>query len=233
MTLQQLKYVVAVADKGTISKASKELFVSQPSLTNAIRELEKEMNISIFNRTNKGTVVSQEGEKFLRYARQVLEQASLLESAFKGNVKQKISNQMHVYAQKRIMEQERNDGDDLHDGLDLAVFVRGNNDALINGHCTQTGHGKLPADDDDGHPCRNPSQFHKHDQDGADEQLVGKGIQKLPEARNHIPLTGDMPVQEIGKRRNPEKHRCEKAGDLPRKIQQENDTTKKSRASVS
>ena len=76
MTLQQLKYVVAVADKGTISKASKELFVSQPSLTNAIRELEKEMNISIFNRTNKGTVVSQEGEKFLRYARQVLEQAS-------------------------------------------------------------------------------------------------------------------------------------------------------------
>ena len=52
MTLQQLKYVVAVADKGTISKASKELFVSQPSLTNAIRELEKEMNISIFNRTN-------------------------------------------------------------------------------------------------------------------------------------------------------------------------------------
>ena len=47
MTLQQLKYVVAVADKGTISKASKELFVSQPSLTNAIRELEKEMNISI------------------------------------------------------------------------------------------------------------------------------------------------------------------------------------------
>ena len=54
--------------------------------------------------------------------------------------------------------------------------------------------GKLPADDDDGHPCRNPSQFHKHDQDGADDQLVGKGIQKLPEARNHIPLTGDMPV---------------------------------------
>ena len=56
MTLQQLKYVVAVAEKGTISKASKELFVSQPSLTNAIRELEKEMNVSIFNRTNKGTV---------------------------------------------------------------------------------------------------------------------------------------------------------------------------------
>ena len=102
MTLQQLKYVVAVAEKGTISKASKELFVSQPSLTNAIRELEKEMNISIFNRTNKGTVVSQEGEKFLRYARQVLEQASLLESAFKGNVKQKksfcVSTQHYSFA---------------------------------------------------------------------------------------------------------------------------------------
>ena len=52
MTLQQLRYVITVAQKGTISEAAKELFISQPSLTNAIRELEKEMNITIFNRTN-------------------------------------------------------------------------------------------------------------------------------------------------------------------------------------
>ena len=57
MTLQQLKYVVTAADKGTISEAAKALFISQPSLTNAIKELENEMQITIFHRTNKGIVV--------------------------------------------------------------------------------------------------------------------------------------------------------------------------------
>ena len=52
MTLQQLKYVITVANTGTITEAANRLFISQPSLTNAIHELEKEMNITIFNRTN-------------------------------------------------------------------------------------------------------------------------------------------------------------------------------------
>ena len=65
MTLQQLKYVVTVAEKGTLSDAAKELFVSQPALTKAIKELEDEMNITIFNRTNKGVIVSLEGDRFL------------------------------------------------------------------------------------------------------------------------------------------------------------------------
>jgi DNA-binding transcriptional LysR family regulator len=82
MTLQQLKYIVAVAEKGTISEAAKELFISQPSLTNAIKDLEQEMQITIFNRTNKGIIVSNEGNEFLGYARQVLEQANLLEEKF-------------------------------------------------------------------------------------------------------------------------------------------------------
>ena len=73
MTLQQLKYVIAVADTGTLTKAAKQLFISQPSLTNSIHALEKEMNIEIFRRTNKGIVISKEGEEFLGYARQVLE----------------------------------------------------------------------------------------------------------------------------------------------------------------
>lgn len=84
MTLQQLKYVVATAEKGSISEAAKSLFITQPSLTNAIRELEKEMNVEIFSRTNKGIIVSKEGEIFLGYARQVLEQASLLEERYMG-----------------------------------------------------------------------------------------------------------------------------------------------------
>lgn len=58
MTLQQLKYIVTIAETGNITEAAKRLFISQPSLTNAIRELEKEMQITIFNRTNKGVIIS-------------------------------------------------------------------------------------------------------------------------------------------------------------------------------
>ena len=79
MTLQQLKYIVTVAETGNITEAAKRLFISQPSLTNAVRELENEMQVTIFNRTNKGVVVTNEGDVFLSYARQILEQVGLLE----------------------------------------------------------------------------------------------------------------------------------------------------------
>lgn len=82
MTLQQLRYVTTVAETGTISGASKALFISQPSLTAAIQELEKEMGITIFLRTNRGVVLSREGDEFLGYARQVLMQAELLEDRY-------------------------------------------------------------------------------------------------------------------------------------------------------
>ncbi|HEX3076835.1 MAG TPA: LysR family transcriptional regulator [Lachnospiraceae bacterium] len=82
MTLQQLKYVIMVAKKGTISEAAKALYISQPSLTNAIKELENELKITIFNRTNKGIVISLQGEEFLGYARQVVEQLGLLEEKY-------------------------------------------------------------------------------------------------------------------------------------------------------
>ena len=84
MTLQQLKYAITVAQTGTITEAAEKLYISQPSLTNAIHELEKEMNIEIFTRTNKGIIVSKDGEDFLGYARQVLEQAEVLEDKYKG-----------------------------------------------------------------------------------------------------------------------------------------------------
>ena len=85
MTLQQLRYAITVAETGTITEAAKKLYISQPSLTNAIHELEKEMNLVLFQRTNKGILLSGEGEEFLGYARQVLEQASILEDKYKGN----------------------------------------------------------------------------------------------------------------------------------------------------
>lgn len=84
MTLQQLKYAVTVAECGTISAAAEKLFISQPSLTNAIRELESEMGVTIFSRTNRGVIVSREGEEFLGYARQILSQAQLLQERFSG-----------------------------------------------------------------------------------------------------------------------------------------------------
>lgn len=84
MTLQQLKYAVTVAECGTISAAAEKLFISQPSLTTAIRELESEMGVTIFSRTNRGVIVSREGEEFLGYARQILSQAQLLQERFGG-----------------------------------------------------------------------------------------------------------------------------------------------------
>lgn len=88
MKLQQLKYVVKVAEMGNITEASRRLFVSQPSITAAIHNLEHEMGVAIFERTNKGVVVTSEGETFLGYARQVLEQADLLEEKYKGETQQ-------------------------------------------------------------------------------------------------------------------------------------------------
>ncbi|MDB5084555.1 MAG: LysR family transcriptional regulator [Bacilli bacterium] len=82
MTLQQLKYVIEIVNRGSINEAAKRLFISQPSLSNAIRDLEEEMHILIFERSNKGISLSKEGVEFLSYARQVVEQAELLESRY-------------------------------------------------------------------------------------------------------------------------------------------------------
>lgn len=84
MTLQQLKYVIEVSRSRSISKAARNLFISQPSLSNALKELEQEIGITIFLRTNKGITLTVEGTEFLGYARQVVEQAELLENRY-GN----------------------------------------------------------------------------------------------------------------------------------------------------
>ena len=85
MTLQQLKYIVTTAEAGSISSAAKRLYISQPSLTAAIRELESEFGIRIFNRTNRGIYLTTEGEEFLGYARQVIEQTHLIEEKYLGS----------------------------------------------------------------------------------------------------------------------------------------------------
>ena len=81
--LQQLRYIVEVASCGSVTEAARRLFVSQPSVTAAVRDLEREMGITVFDRTSKGMVTTTEGQTFLGYARQVLEQADLLEERYK------------------------------------------------------------------------------------------------------------------------------------------------------
>ncbi|URZ18599.1 LysR family transcriptional regulator [Clostridium felsineum] len=82
MTLQQLKYAIKISNCGSINIAANKLFITQPSLSNAIKELERELNISIFERTNRGVSVTTAGAEFLGYARQVVEQAELLEKKY-------------------------------------------------------------------------------------------------------------------------------------------------------
>lgn len=119
MTLQQLKYVIEVAKAKSISEAAKKLFISQPSLTNAIKELEKEMNITIFLRTNKGILISKEGEIFLGYARQVLEQAYLLEEKYLKQDKRKqqfcVSTQHYSFAVNAFVDIIKEYGHDEYD----------------------------------------------------------------------------------------------------------------------
>lgn len=90
MTLQQLRYLIEVAEMGSINKAAKSLFVSQPSLSNAIKEIENRLHIEIFERTNKGVRVTIEGAEFLLYARQIVDQAQLLEERYRGQKPEKI-----------------------------------------------------------------------------------------------------------------------------------------------
>lgn len=117
MTLIQLKYAVCTAAAGTISEAAKQLYISQPSLTAAIKELEGELGIEIFIRTNKGITVSAEGEEFLGYARQVIEQTKLIEEKYFGNTPVKhqfcVSTQHYSFAVEAFVELLKSyDGED-------------------------------------------------------------------------------------------------------------------------
>ena len=82
MTLQQLRYVIEIVNCGSMNAAAEKLFVTQPSLSNAVKELEKELGIEIFLRSSRGISLSAEGAEFLGYARQVVEQAELLEQRY-------------------------------------------------------------------------------------------------------------------------------------------------------
>ena len=83
MRIKQLKYLEAVIETGSINEAAKRLYLTQPSLSSAIKDLEKEMGITIFQRSNSGARLTADGREFMNYAKQILDQVRLLDDRFK------------------------------------------------------------------------------------------------------------------------------------------------------
>ena len=119
MTLKQLRYVVTVADTGNMTEAARKLFIAQPSLTSAINELEKEFDITIFTRSNKGIEVTTEGEEFLGYARQVLDQTDLINERYTGKERGKlrfcVSSQHYSFAVEAFVELLKKTGSEKYE----------------------------------------------------------------------------------------------------------------------
>ena len=108
MTLQQLKYILAISETGSMNKAAEQLYVSQPSLTSSVQELEKEIGIKIFNRSGRGVTLTSDGVEFIQYARQVVGQFDILAEKYinKGSIKKKfgVSAQHYSFAVKAFVE---------------------------------------------------------------------------------------------------------------------------------
>ena len=111
MTIQQLNYVITISEMGSLNKASEVLYVTQPSLTSAVRELEKELGITLFNRSGRGVTLTNDGAEFIQYARDVAGQYErLLEKYGKnGSLKKKfgISAQHYTFVVKCFVEMAR------------------------------------------------------------------------------------------------------------------------------
>lgn len=119
MTLKQLRYAVTVAETGNMTEAAAKLFIAQPSLTASIQELEREFGIVIFSRGKKGIGLTKEGEEFLGYARQVLDQTNLIEERYTGTSAGKtkfcVSSQHYSFAVEAFVELLKEHGGDKYE----------------------------------------------------------------------------------------------------------------------
>lgn len=108
VTLQQLKYIIKIVEYGSITEAAKQLYITQPSLSTAVKSLEEELGIEIFYRTAKGITLSVDGTEFLSYARQIIEQTELMEQRYMGKKPSKqlcsISTQHYAFAVNAFVE---------------------------------------------------------------------------------------------------------------------------------
>ena len=102
MTITQLKYVICIAETGSMNEAARKLFISQPTLSTSIHDLEDEIGIDIFVRSNRGISLTPEGEEFIGYARQVTQQCELIEQKYITGENQKkhfsVSAQHYAFA---------------------------------------------------------------------------------------------------------------------------------------
>lgn len=119
MTLTQLRYIITVANSGSMSEAARSLFIAQPSLSASVKELETEIGMELFRRTNRGISLTPEGEEFIGYARQVVEQYELMESKYvdQTQVKKKfsVSMQHYTFAVNAFMEMVKQFGMDEYE----------------------------------------------------------------------------------------------------------------------
>ncbi len=119
MTLTQLKYVIAIANANSMSEAARCLFIAQPSLSASVRELETEIGMELFRRTNRGISLTPEGEEFIGYARQVVEQYELMESKYINQITMKkkfsVSMQHYTFAVNAFMEMVKQFGMDEYE----------------------------------------------------------------------------------------------------------------------
>lgn len=119
MTLTQLRYAIMVSDTKSINEAAHALFIAQPSLSASLHDLEEEIGIELFRRTNRGVFVTPQGEEFLSYARQVVEQYHLLQNKYidKKTVKKKfsVSTQHYTFAVNAFVEMVKQFGMDEYE----------------------------------------------------------------------------------------------------------------------
>lgn len=119
MTLTQLQYVITIAQESSINKAAKKLFLSQPSLSAAVKDLEAELGINLFIRTNRGISITPDGKEFIGYARQVLEQYAFIQNRYinKKKIKKKfsVSTQHYTFAVKAFVTLIRQFGTDEYE----------------------------------------------------------------------------------------------------------------------
>jgi DNA-binding transcriptional LysR family regulator len=119
MTLVQIKYVLTLAEVGSMNKAAEALYLSQPALTRSLHELETELGITIFARSKKGIQLTSDGAEFIRYARQVYQQYEILEQKYMtpGARKEKfgVSSQHYSFVDKAFVETVRQCGSKNYD----------------------------------------------------------------------------------------------------------------------
>lgn len=112
MTLQQLHYAIVISETGSLNKAAEILYISQPSLSESMRELEREIDVTIFHRSKRGVSLTNDGMEFISYARQVYNQyENLLDKYGEGGIRKKkfgVSTQHYSFAVKSFVELVKN-----------------------------------------------------------------------------------------------------------------------------